>query len=136
SLSTQEEAATALRQRSAELEKELQTAVGELQTARAAAEQKETDSGKSTTRLPGQESDLQLQLNGVKAAVERAETGLRAETERNQAFETRLRLFGDTLRNEQKERSKRFEEELLQLRRQRDELQGTLTAEQQAAVSA
>ncbi|HXJ61516.1 MAG TPA: response regulator [Verrucomicrobiae bacterium] len=135
-LGTQEEAVTALRQRSVELEKELQAAAGDLQAARATAEQKQAEGGKLTAKLHAQESDLQLQLNEAKAAVERAETSLRAETERNQAFEARLRLFGDTLRTEQKDRSKRFEEEMLQLRRQRDELQGTLTAEQQAAANA
>ncbi|HXJ71270.1 MAG TPA: PAS domain S-box protein, partial [Candidatus Dormibacteraeota bacterium] len=92
-LGTQEEAVTALRQRSVELEKELQAAAGDLQAACATAEQKQAEGGKLTARLHAQESDLQLQLNEAKAAVERAETSLRAETERNQAFEARLRLF-------------------------------------------
>jgi PAS domain S-box-containing protein len=135
-LAAEQEAAVALRQRSAELEQQLEETSRNLESARAEATRRTQESGQLTSAQQAQDSDLARQLGEAKAAVERAEASLKEESNRNRGFEERLRLFGNTLRTEQLERAKRFEEETVQLRRQRDELQTNLEAEQRAAAEA
>jgi PAS domain S-box-containing protein len=135
-LAAEQEEAVALRQRSAELEQQLQETSRNLESARAEATRRSQESGQLTSALQAQDSDLARQLGDAKAAVERAEASLKEESNRNRGFEERLQLFGNTLRAEQLERAKRFEEEMVQLRRQRDELQTTLEAEHRAAAEA
>jgi PAS domain S-box-containing protein len=81
-----------------------------------------------------QESDLQSQLAAATKAASDAAAALREEVERREKLEERLQTLSNSLRQEQAERSKRFEEELVGLRQERDELNVRLAAEQQGAA--
>src|SRR5207247_5196412 len=79
------------------------------------------------------ESDLRAQLHAANAAAERAQAALKEEGARKKALEERLRILCNSLKLEQVERRKRFDEEVAGLRQVRDELQSKLVAEQQTA---
>lgn len=81
-----------------------------------------------------QESDLQSQLAAAMKAASDAAAALREQVERREQLEERLQTLSNSLRQEQAERSKRFEEELVGLRQERDELNARLAAEQQGAA--
>jgi PAS domain S-box-containing protein len=111
-----------LKQRIQELHEELSKTTGELAGAKAEAE-----------KLGCQGSELRAQLDAAKEAAGFTEAALREETVRREKLEERLQNLSNSLRVEQAERSKRFEEELVSLRQERDELNSRLAAEQQGA---
>jgi PAS domain S-box-containing protein len=109
-----------LKQRIQELHEELSKTTGELAGARTEAE-----------KLGCKEAELRAELDAAKEAVGYAEAALREETSRREKLEERLQNLSNNLKQEQAERSKRFEEELVGLRQERDELNNRLAAEQQ-----
>ena len=109
-----------LKQRVKELEEQLKKATHELAGTKAGAE-----------KLGCHESELQAQLAAAKEAAGYAEAALREQTAQREKLEERLQTLSNNLKLEQAERSKRFEEELVSLRQERDELNGRLAAEQQ-----
>jgi hypothetical protein len=112
-----------LKQRVRELEDQLARTANELAGSRAGAE-----------KSGSHESELQSQLASAKEAAARAETALREETECRERLEERLQALSSSLKQEQAERSKRFEAELISLRQERDELNARLAAEQRGAT--
>jgi PAS domain S-box-containing protein len=118
-----EQAATLeLKQRIQELHEELSKTTGELADAKAEA-----------GNLRSQDSELRAQLDAAREAAARAEAALREETVRREKLEERLQTLSANLKQEQAERSKRFEQELIGLRQERDELNHKLAAEQLVA---
>lgn len=111
-----------LKQRIQELHEELSKTTGELAGARAEAE-----------KLGCKEAELRAELDAAKEAAGYGEAALREETSRREKLEERLQTLSNNLKQEQAERSKRFEEELVGLRQERDELNNRLAAEQQGA---
>ena len=111
-----------LKQRIQELHEELSKTTGELAAAKSEAE-----------KMGCRESDLRTQLDAAKEAAGHAESALREETARREKLEERLQSLSSSLKQEQAERSKRFGEELVSLRQERDELNSKLAAEQQGA---
>ncbi|HKX61019.1 MAG TPA: response regulator, partial [Verrucomicrobiae bacterium] len=79
------------------------------------------------------ERNLETELGAAKAAAQHAETCLREEVDRSQSFERRLDVLCSNLRQEQAERSKRFEEECARHREEREALNRLLAAEQEKA---
>jgi chromosome segregation ATPase len=80
------------------------------------------------------ELELRDQLDAAKESASRAEAALKEETERKEKLEERLQTLSSSLRLEQAERSKRFEQELISLRQERDDLDRKLAVEQQAGT--
>lgn len=80
------------------------------------------------------EAELRAQLDAAKESANRAESALKEETERKVRLEERLQTLSSSLRLEQAERSKRFEQELISLRQERDELDHKFAAEQKAGT--
>jgi PAS domain S-box-containing protein len=78
-------------------------------------------------------SELRAQLDAAKEAAGHTEAALREETTRREKMEERLQNLSNQLRVEQAERSQRFGEELVGLRKERDELNKRLIAEQEGA---
>jgi chromosome segregation ATPase len=111
-----------LKQRIKELEDQLTKATHELAGTKAGAE-----------KMGCHGSELQAQLAAAKEAAGYAEAALRDQTAQREKLEERLQTLSNNLRLEQAERSKRFEEELVSLRQERDELNSRLAAEQQGA---
>lgn len=114
-----------LRRQLEELEGQLRTATGELERVKAESENR----GRG-------EAELRTQLEAAKEAVGYAEAALREEIARKEKAEERLQNLSNSLRQEQVERSKRFEAELINLRQERDELNGKLAADQESAGEA
>jgi len=96
-----------------------------LQDLRAELEKQSVERG----RL---ESEWREQLKCAESLTKKLEAGWLEEAGRNKSLDERLQIFGNSLRLEQAERSKRFEEEVLTLRHERDELYGQLSEEQLA----
>lgn len=111
-----------LKQRIQELHEELSKTTGELADAKLEAE-----------KLRCQDPELRAQLDAAREAAGHAESALREETARREKLEERLQTLSSSLKQEQAERSKRFGEELVSLRQERDELNSKLAAEQQGA---
>ena len=111
-----------LKQRIQELHEELSKTTGELAGAKSEAE-----------KMGCRESELRAQLDTAKEAAGHTESALREETARREKLEERLQTLSSSLKQEQAERSKRFGEELVSLRHERDELNSKLAAEQQGA---
>jgi chromosome segregation ATPase len=111
-----------LKQRIRDLEEQLNKATSELVGAKAGAE-----------KLGCHESELQVQLAAAKEAAGYTEAALKEETARREKLEERLQTLSNSLSLEQAERSKRFEEELVSLRQERDELNSKLEGEQKGA---
>ncbi|MGH8245774.1 MAG: response regulator, partial [Gammaproteobacteria bacterium] len=126
-LTAQQQASAESRKRGEELENRLRETVGDLECLRA-------DAATRSDEKENLESALREELIAARKAAEQAEAALKKETARNQDLEKRLQILGNNLRQEQNERSKRFEHELAALRKERDELSGKLTAEQQAVA--
>jgi len=80
------------------------------------------------------EAEWREQLQSAEALTKKLEAGWQEEVGRNRGFDERLQILGNSLRLEQAERSRRFEEEVLGLRRERNELQNKLADEQHAAA--
>jgi hypothetical protein len=80
------------------------------------------------------ERELESELGAAKAAAEHAESCLRDEVERSQSFEVRLDVLCSNLRQEQSDRSKRFEEELNRHREERESLNEQLAVQQAKAL--
>jgi chromosome segregation ATPase len=78
------------------------------------------------------ESEWREQLKCAEGLTKKLEAGWLEEAGRNKNLEERLQIFGNSLRLEQVERSRRFEEEVLVLRNERDQLYGKLSEEQLA----
>lgn len=78
------------------------------------------------------ELELRAQLEAAKESANRAESALKEESERKGRLEERLQTLSSSLRLEQAERSKRFEQELISLRQERDELDRKFAVEQKA----
>jgi chromosome segregation ATPase len=115
-------AASDLKRQIEDLEARLKSATAEIEAAKAESEQRGV-----------RESELRTQLEAAKDATGFVEAVLREETIRKQKAEERLQNLSSSLREEQAERSKRFEEELVSLRQERDELNGKLALEQESA---
>jgi chromosome segregation ATPase/CheY-like chemotaxis protein len=88
--------------------------------------------GKQTEERGRLESEWREQLKCAESLTKKLETGWLEEASRNKSLEERLQIFGNSLKLEQAERSRRFEEEVLALRQERDALYGKLTEEQLA----
>jgi chromosome segregation ATPase len=112
-----------LKQRIRELEDQLNKATNELAGAKAGAE-----------KLGCHEAELQTQLAAAKEAAGYIEAALKEESARREKLEERLQTLSNNLSQEQAERSKRFEEELVSLRQERDELNSKLDSEQKGAT--
>jgi len=121
-LVTEQVAVFELKQRIQELHEELSKTTGELAGAKSEAE-----------KMGCRESELRAQLDTAKEAAGHTESALREETARREKLEERLQTLSSSLKQEQAERSKRFGEELVSLRQERDELNSKLAAEQQGA---
>lgn len=80
--------------------------------------------------------EFEAELAAARAAAVQAESSLRAEVERTQGLENRLDTLCRNLRDEQSERSKRFEEELIRHRCERDELNEKLIRQREQTESA
>jgi len=124
-----QQAADRAKQTSAEFEQQLQERTGELERVKAeqlrqAEEQKKI------------ELELQAQVLAAKSATERAVAACDEEAQRNRAFEERLRLLGDSLKQEQLERTRRMQGELDALRQTCGKLTENHAAEQEAAMAA
>ncbi len=111
-------AALELKQRIAELEDQLNKATAELAGAKG-----------ETQKQGCQMAELQAQLDAAKESAGYLEAALREETGRREKLDERLRNLSNGLSQEQAERSQRFEEQLLGLRKERDELDRLLAAE-------
>lgn len=79
------------------------------------------------------EADWRERLRCADVLTEKLEARWLEEAGRSKGLEERLQVFSNSLKMEQAERSKRFEEEVLSLRKERDELYGKLSEEQLAA---
>jgi len=78
------------------------------------------------------EAELRGRLESAKEAVDLAEAALKEEVARREKAEERLQTLSRNLKAEQAERSKRFDQELISLRQERDELNSRLNQEQNA----
>ena len=126
-LTAEQQAAAESKRRSEELENRLRETAGELECLKA-------DGATHSEETECLESALREQLTEAQKAAEKAEANVKKETARNQDLERRLQILGSNLKQEQNERSKRFEQELAALRKERDDLNARLTTEQQAAA--
>jgi len=126
-LTAVQQASAVSKRRGEELENRLLETVGNLECLRA-------DAATRSEETECLESALREQLTEAQKAAEKADANLKKETARNQDLERRLQLLGSNLKQEQNERSKRFEHELAALRKERDDLNARLTTEQQAAM--
>jgi PAS domain S-box-containing protein len=117
------------RQTSEEFEQQLGERTAELERARA-EQLRQVEEQKKI------ESEFQSQLVAAKSATERAVAACEEEAQRNRAFEERLRILGNTLRQEELERTKRMEGELTTLRQACEKLTQNHAAEQQATAAA
>jgi len=127
-LTAEQQTVAQSRQRGEELENRLRESGAELERFKAERDHHAAEQA----RL---ESQLRAQLDSAKAAAGRAEAALEEEAARNVGFEERLRIFGNSLRQEEAEHNQRFEEELVALRQSRGELSGKLADEQQEAAA-
>jgi len=118
-------AAAESRRKSEELETRLQETTSELERFR-------TETGRHTAEQSRLESELREQLLAAQSAAERAEAALEQEASRNLGFDERLKKYRDSLQQEESNRNRRLEEELVALRCERDELQVNFGAEKQA----
>ena len=125
-LSTEQAAVAEWKQRNAELESSLLKTSSELGNLQTEARKQ----GEERGRL---EFELRAQLDAAREKTGYAEAALKEETLRKEKLEERLQSLSNSLKLEQAQRSKRFEEELVGLRKERDELNGKLAAEKQAA---
>src|SRR6266700_2071428 len=123
-LTAEQQAAVQSRQRGEELENRLRESAAELERFKAERDHHAAEQACLELQLRGQ-------LDAAKAAAGRAEAALGEEATRNGGFEERLRIFGNSLRQEEAQRNQRFEEELVALRQTRGDLSGKLAAEQQ-----
>src|SRR6266567_1981424 len=123
----EQQAAAESRRRSEELENRLRENATELERVKAELAKHAEERG----RL---ESEWREQLDTANALTKKMETAWLEEAGRNKAFEERLRILSRSLKLEQAERTKRFEVEVAGLGQERDELNGKLLAEQQAAA--
>jgi chromosome segregation ATPase/CheY-like chemotaxis protein len=89
---------------------------------------------KQTAERARLEAEWSQQLKSAEALTKKLEAGWTEEAGRHKGLEERIMIFGNSLRLEQAERSKRFEQEVMSLRNERDELYGRLTEEQLATV--
>src|SRR6266567_2546509 len=126
-LAAEQQAAAESRRRSEELENRLRENATELERVKAELAKHAEERG----RL---ESEWREQLDTANALTKKMETAWLEEAGRNKAFEERLRILSRSLKLEQAERTKRFEVEVAGLGQERDELNGKLLAEQQAAA--
>src|SRR6266581_2803375 len=113
--------------RSEELEQRLRENAGEMERVKA-------ELHKQAEERAGLESDWREQLEAANALTKKMETAWLEEAGRNKGFEERLRILGNSLKLEQVERTKRFDQEGAEYRQASDELQSKLTAEHQAAA--
>lgn len=88
--------------------------------------------GQQNTERVRLESEWREQLKCAEGLTKKLEAGWLEEAGRNKNLEERLQIFGNSLQLEQAERSRRFEEEVLILRNERDQLYGKLSEEQLA----
>lgn len=126
-LTVAQKASAESKRRGEELENRLRETVGDLECLKA-------DAATRSEETEFQQSAMRDELNEARKAAEQADENLKKETARNQELEKRLQLLGSNLKQEQNERSKRFEQELAALRKERDDLNGRLTAEQHAVA--
>jgi PAS domain S-box-containing protein len=80
---------------------------------------------KQTAERARLEGEWREQLKSAEALTKKLEAGWTEEAGRHKGLEERIMIFGNSLRLEQAERSKRFEQEVLSLRNERDELYGS-----------
>src|SRR5712692_1358339 len=88
------------------------------------------------SRQRGEELENRLRESAAELERFKAERDHHAveEAARSVGFEERLRIFGNSLRQEEVEHNKRFEEELVALRQARGELSAKLATERQEAA--
>ena len=86
------------------------------------------------TAAEAQIAELQTKLNAAQEAAAQAETAFKEEAAKKERLEERLQTLTNSLRREQAERGKRFEQEQITLRQERDQLDGKLAGEQKAAA--
>lgn len=80
------------------------------------------------------ETELRGQLTTAQEAAYYMEIALKEEVSRREKLSERLQNLSNNLRQEQAERSKRFEQEMTTLRQERDELTAKFTTEQREAT--
>src|SRR5712692_10303360 len=127
-LTAEQQAVAQSRQRGEELENRLHESAAELERFKAERDHHAVEQACLETQL-------RAQLDAAQAAAGRAEAALEEEAARSVGFEERLRIFGNSLRQEEVEHNKRFEEELVALRQARGELSAKLATEQQEAAA-
>ena len=126
-LTSEQQAATESQQQTGVLESRMRESAAEVERVKTELEKQITERG----RL---EAEWCEKLHSAEALTKKLEAAWREEADRSKSLEERLQNLCNNLKREQIERSKRFDSEVAGLRQARDELQGKLTAEQQATT--